>query len=150
MVHRTEIIVVLPPSPKSSPPGEDFSHSRFLFLRMMVRPILSLDIPKTRRTFLLLPGEKAGMRASVKPFPDFAFHNRHVAAPCITRTVPRWLLALKRFVFCLAEAKRPKAGAVQDASRRPASAANAPNLKPPRLRFRNFLCRTRSRLLPDR
>ena len=56
------MLVERSPSPVSSPPRRGFHQSHFLVLRMTVRPIPSLEISKTRRTILLLLGEKAGMR----------------------------------------------------------------------------------------
>ena len=47
-------------------------------LRMNVRPILTLEIPKTRRVFLLLLGEKAGLREDLKPCRG---NGRSVAVP---------------------------------------------------------------------
>ena len=49
---------------------------RVSFLRLGVRPILSRDIPKTRRMFLPLLGERAGAREVVTTnhFPNPCFN----------------------------------------------------------------------------
>ena len=56
------------------PRGEGTASARFPFPRLTIRPIPPHEFSKTRRTILLLRGEKAGMRESVvSPF-DFFNH----------------------------------------------------------------------------
>lgn len=47
-------------------PGERILLGTLSMVRLTARPIPALDISKTRRTILLLLGEKAGMRESVR------------------------------------------------------------------------------------
>ena len=68
--RRSEVRIngcLCPPSPVSSPPGEDFNQSHFRFVRQRVRTIQPQVFPKKLGAFLLLLGEKAGMREDVKP-----------------------------------------------------------------------------------
>jgi hypothetical protein len=66
-----------PPSPVSSPPGEDFTPSHSRFIPPSVRAIPAKVFPKTRGAFLLLFGEKAMMREDVKQIPRWrAIHFR--------------------------------------------------------------------------
>jgi hypothetical protein len=55
-----------PPSPVSSPQGEDIT-LRISGFAKTPAPIQSQIDDETWGTFLLLPGEKAGMRAGVQP-----------------------------------------------------------------------------------
>jgi hypothetical protein len=66
-------------------PKERTNRRQISVRRKIVRPIPPPEIPKTRRTFLLLPGEKAGMRAVVK-----------IASALIPR--PFVIVAVGRFV----------------------------------------------------
>ena len=55
-----------------------------------IKPIQPHDIPEKRRTFLLFPGEKAGMRASVqRNFTSLPnnFHQHALAAVAVEFTV---------------------------------------------------------------
>src|ERR1019366_9439295 len=65
--QRKQICVKRPPSPRPSPQGEGVSFVCFLIARQPSDQSPTHDIPRNWRTILLLPGEKAGMRAGVKP-----------------------------------------------------------------------------------
>jgi hypothetical protein len=74
-LERENELVFGPPSPVSSPPGENFNRSRLQLIRQSIRPIQSQVFPKTQEAFLLLLGEKAGMREVVKQtLSSRAFH----------------------------------------------------------------------------
>jgi len=94
------------------PRGEDLRIHAAVF-RQTVRPIPPLVLPETRRTLLLLLGEKAGMRENVKLILKFVIEH----PPSPKSSPPGEDLCVHAAGFSADRPANPAAGISKDAAR---------------------------------